>query len=295
MSDVLSAPAPAPGEAPSPAPAAPAPAPTAPAPAPFSALTAPPTPAPPSPTPSPETPTVVPDKFVVKGADGQIDHAATALKIASSYAGLEKRQGSGDVRPDTVDGYKVNVPDTLKDKVTAEALAKNESFKTFLGSMHAAGASQKVLDVAISEFLTGVTPDPAMQMAECVSTLRGIDGWRTSEEYEKQRGLAHNATRSFADKAGVKLDDIVSSGLANNPLFMRIMAAIGPEIAEDRGASPEAQAQIQGNLDTLMADPAYLNANHPKHATLMAQVEALTKQQVGQRPVGAGMSHTFKS
>jgi len=87
----------------------------------------------------------------------------------------------------------------------------------------------------------------------------------------------------------------VLAGIDNNPVLMRFLAAIGPEVAEDRGASPEAQAQIQSNLDTLMADPAYLNAQHPKHATLMAQVEALTKQQVGTRPVGAGMSHSFKS
>lgn len=210
---------------------------------------------------------------------------------------MEKRQGSGDVRPETVEGYKVNVPDTLKDKVNAESLAKDDSFKAFVGAMHAAGASQKVLDVAVSEFLTGggLAPDPAMLTATCVSTLKGVDGWKDQAGYDKHIAFAFSAAKSFADKAGVSMDEIAKSGLDNNPTFIRIMAAIGPEIAEDRGASPEAQAQIQGNLDTLMADPAYLNANHPKHATLMAQVDALTKQQVGQRPVGAGMSHSFKS
>lgn len=239
----------------------------------------------------------IPDKFIVKGADGQIDHAATALKLSGSYAGLEKRFGSGDVRPDTVDGYKVNVPDALKDKVDAATLVKNDAFKAFLGSMHAAGASQKVLDVAVSEFLTGggLAPDPAMQTATCVSTLKGVDGWKDQAGYDKHIAFAFTAAKSFAEKAGVSMDEIAKAGLDNNPTFIRIMAAIGPEIAEDRGASPEAQAQIQGNIDTLMADPAYLNANHPKHATIVAQVEALTKQQVGQRPVGAGMSHSFKS
>jgi hypothetical protein len=299
MSDVLNPPAPAPVEVPAAPPAAPATAPAAAAPAPASALTAPPAPAAasPSPAPAPEALPVIPDKFVVKDATGQVDHAATALKIAGSYAGLEKRQGSGEIRPETVEGYKVNVPEALKDQVSAETLGKDASFQTFLGAMHAAGASQKVLDVAVAEFLSngGHAPDPSMQMANCVSTLRKGDGWQTQAQYDAQIGLAFNATKSFAEKAGVSMDDIAKAGLNNNAAFIRIMAAIGPELAEDRGASPEAQAQIQGNLDTLMADPAYLNQNHPKHSTLVAQVETLTKQQVGQRSVAAGMSHTFKS
>ena len=201
------------------------------------------------------------------------------------------------MRPETVDGYKVNVPEALKDKVNGEALAKNESFKAFLGSMHAAGASQKVVDVAVSEFLTngGAAPDPAMVTANCVATLKGVDGWKDQAAYDKHIGFAHTAAKSFAEKAGVSMADLAAAGLDNNPTFIRIMAAIGPEIAEDRGASPEAQAQIQGNLDRLLADPAYLNDRDPKHASIVAQVEALTKQQVGQRPVGAGMAHSFRS
>jgi hypothetical protein len=185
----------------------------------------------------------IPDKFIVKGADGQIDHAATALKLSGSYAGLEKRFGSGDVRPDTVEGYKVNVPEALKDKVSVETLAGNDAFKAFLGSMHAAGASQKVLDVAVSEFLTGggLAPDPAMLTATCVSTLKGVDGWKDQAGIRQaHRAFAFSAAKSFADKAGVSMDEIAKSGLDNNPTFIRIMAAIGPEIAEDRGASPEA-------------------------------------------------------
>lgn len=201
------------------------------------------------------------------------------------------------MRPETVEGYKVNVPAALKDEVNVDLLAKDETFKSFLGAMHAAGASQKVLDVAVGEFLSGGghKSDPSMQMAECVSTLRGVDGWKDQSGYDKQIGFAFTATKSFAEKAGVSMDDIAKSGLNNNPAFIRIMAAIGPELAEDRGASPEAQAQIQSNLDTLMADPAYLDPHNPKHSTLVAQVDALTKQQVGQRPVGAGLSHSFKS
>jgi len=293
MSDVIdsSAPAPAPAApAPSPAPAAPAPAP---APAP-SALGAAAPSASPSPAPAPEAPPAVPDKFIVKDANGQVDHAATALKLSASYAGLEKRFGAGDVRPETAEGYKVNVPDAFKDK--ADALAKDESFKAVVAGAHAKGYSQAQLDFAVAEMLTGggMAADPAKRTAECIATLKSVDGWKTDGEYSQQVGHIRSAAKAFSEKAGVSVDEVLA-GIDNNPVLMRFLAAIGPEVAEDRGASPEAQAQIQANLDTLMADPAYLNDRHPKHATLVAQVEALTKQQVGARPVGAGMSHSFKS
>ena len=53
----------------------------------------------------------VPDKFLVKGQDGAIDHSATALKVATeAYSNLERRLGSGEAPPASVDGYKINVP-----------------------------------------------------------------------------------------------------------------------------------------------------------------------------------------
>jgi hypothetical protein len=237
----------------------------------------------------------IPEKFVVKGADGQIDHAATAKKVAEGYTGLEKRLGSGEAPPQTVDGYKVNVPETLKETINAEVLAKDEGFKGFMAKLHAAGASQKVVDAAVGELLTRGAAlrgaMPALDAADCTAQLRQEDGWKSDQEYEKQVGIAFNAGKQIFGKdfEGVLKD------YGNDPRIIRGLANIGKEMQEDRGPSPEAMQQIQENLDTLMASPAYLNANHPQHASTMAKVDALTKQQVGTRPVNGGMTRSFKT
>lgn len=194
-----------------------------------------------------------------------------------------------------MDGYKVNVPEALKDTLNADVLAKDEGFKGFMAKLHAAGASQKVVDAAVGELLTRGAAlrgaMPALDAADCEAQLKQEDGWKSDQEYAKQVGVAFNAGKQIFGKdfEGVLKD------YGNDPRIIRGLATIGKEMQEDRGPSPEAAQQIQDNLDTLMASPAYLNGNHPQHAATMAKVDALTKQQVGTRPVNGGMTRSFKT
>lgn len=192
-------------------------------------------------------------------------------------------------------GYKVNVPESLKGKVDADTLTKDEGFKGFLGKLHAAGASQKVVDAAVSEMLErGAALREAMPVlaaSECEAELRQQDGWKSDQEYGKQVGMAFNAGKQIFGK---DFDGILKD-YGNDPRVIRGLAGIGKEMAEDMPPSPEAQAQVQSSLDTLMNSPAYLNANDPQHASTVAKVDALTKQMAGTKPVGAGKSITFKT
>lgn len=194
-----------------------------------------------------------------------------------------------------MDGYKVNVPDTLKDKINSEDLAKDEGFKGFLGKLHAAGASQKVVDAAVAEMLDrGIKLRealPALEAADCEATLRQQDGWKSDGEYRQQIGLAFNAGKSIF---GGDFDGILKD-YGNDPRIIRGLATLGKEMEEDRGPSPEAQAQLSQSLEQLQSSPAYLNANDPQHANTVARVEALTKQLVGTRPVAGGKTISFKS
>ena len=51
--------------------------------------------------------TAIPDKFKVTAEDGSVDYKATVAKLSESYTGLEKRVGTGDIAPKSVDEYKV--------------------------------------------------------------------------------------------------------------------------------------------------------------------------------------------
>lgn len=187
------------------------------------------------------------------------------------------------------------MPQELAGKVDAEALSKDEGFKGFLGKLHAAGASQKVVDAAVATMLErGIAmreAQPALDAAECTATLRQQDGWKTDQEYQQQVGLAFNATKQIF---GTDFDAILKD-YGNDARFIRGMASIGREMEEDRGPSPEALQQLGANLDQLMASPAYTNPNDPKHAETVAKVTALTAQMTGNRPVASGKTMTFKS
>ena len=238
----------------------------------------------------------IPDKFVVKDAAGQIDHAATALKLArEGYLPLEKRLGSGDAPPQSIDGYKVNVPEAFKETVKAEELSNDPAFKDFLGKAHAAGLNQKQVDLVLGEFLDRSTKMqaalPQLAAADCEAELRQGDGWKTDEQYKQQVSTAFTAGKAIFGK---DFDGIVKD-YGNDPRLIRGLASIGKEMQEDMPASPEAQAQIQENLDQLMASKSYLNANDPQHAATMAKVSALTAKLAGQRPVQGGRTHSFKT
>jgi len=237
----------------------------------------------------------IPEKFLVKTATGEIDHAATALKIAQAYSPLEKRMGGGDAPPQSAEGYKVNVPEALAEKISAEDLGKSEDFKGFLGKMHELGLSQKQLDGVTAELLERSMKlqevAPAMAAADCEATLRQVEGWGSDNEYRQQIRSAFTAGKQIF---GADFDALVQD-YGNDPRFVRGLATIGKEMAEDMQPSPEAQAQMQDNIDSLMASNAYLNANDPQHAATVAKVSALTTKLVGNRPVGSGKTLSFHS
>lgn len=208
---------------------------------------------------------------------------------------MEKRLGGGDAPPAAVDGYKVNVPEAFKDKVSAEDLAKTPGVQALLKDLHASGASQKVVDAAVASLMREGAAireaAPVMAAADCTAELRQAEGWKTDAEYQQQVSTAFNAGTAIFGK---DFDGLVKD-YGNDPRFIRGLANIGKEMQEDMPASPEAQAQLQENLDQLMSSPAYLNANDPQHQATMARVDALTKKVAGTRPVSGGRSHSFRT
>jgi len=233
----------------------------------------------------------IPEKFLVKNAAGEIDYQATALKLAADgYKPLERRLGSGDARPVKVEDYQVKVPEALADRINAEQLSQDEGFRSFLAKMHEAGASQSVVDTAVAELLSRGTAmreaGPAIKQAECVATLREIDGWKTEGEFQRNMTAAYRAAeRVFGNELQGMLETY-----GNDPKFVQAMAKLWPEMAEDSGASAEAQAQMVQTVESLMADPAYLNDRHPQHRSIVARVQAMQEQMTRGRSIERGLS-----
>jgi hypothetical protein len=237
----------------------------------------------------------VPEKFIVKTASGETDHAATALKVSEAYGHLEKRFGGGDAPPADATSYKVNVPEALGEKIKAEELASNSGFKDFMAKAHGVGLTQKQFDVVTADFLERSLAlkeaGPVLDQASCEADLRQAEGWKSDGEYKAQVGRAWHAGQSIFGK---DFEGIVKD-YGNDARLIRGLASIGREMQEDMSASPEAQAQIQDSLETLMNSPSYLNGNDPQHTATMAKVTALTQQIAGNKTVTQGKTHSFKT
>jgi len=226
-----------------------------------------------------------------------IDWEATARNSEKGRQHLETRLGSGDGPPATAADYKINLSAELAEKVDAEELAKSADFKTMQTNLHALGLNQKQMDGVVSELigqgLKMQAEAPSMAEAECVATLRQVDGWKSEAEYQSKMGAAFRTVKAFAGSP--ENEQAILQRYGNDPLMCQVLAKIGAELTEDRQASPEAMAQVQESMDQLMNHASYLNPNHPQHADTVAKVEALTARQVGNRPVGTGKTMSFKT
>ena len=192
------------------------------------------------------------------------------------------------------------MPAALAEKIKGDELAKSDDFKGFLGKLHAAGASQKVVDTAVAELLErGMRMQntmPVMAAAEAEAALR--TRWKADgEERASDAVYTQRVQRAFqAGKAyaGEDFEGILKD-YGNDPRIVSMLANVGAELQEDHQPSPEAQAQLQENLDTLMASKAYLNDRDPQHAAVFAKVTALQEKLVGKKEVATGRTMSFKS
>jgi hypothetical protein len=258
------------------APAAPAAAPAAAAPAPASVLASGAASAPsgsPAAAPSAEEPHAwVPEKHRVFGEDGKtLNIEASARKVAEAHGHLEKRLGSGDVPPKTAAEYKVNVPEALADKIKADDLAKADTFKSFLDKAHAAGMSQKQVDVMVGDFLerSMALQSGVKQLTEQEASAKLRETWKTDAEFKAGVEQAFRAGKAYA---GADFDGILDD-YGNDPRIVRMLAAVGKELAEDTSAPAGAQAGNQADVESLTKSKAYMDASHPDHLATKQKVQ----------------------
>lgn len=107
-------------------------------------------------------------------------------------------------------------------------------------------------------------------------------------------GQAYNAKIAIADRAlsyygseGL-IDTIKASGLGRNPDFIKFMAQIGAEHAEEIGIDKSGQSvatakDLQSQINKAQQDPAYLDGTHPQHRMAVERVELLFRQLTNNR------------
>ncbi|MDX3986913.1 MAG: hypothetical protein QHC88_16820 [Achromobacter sp.] len=227
----------------------------------------------------------IPEKFRVTKEDGAFDLDASARKLADNYANLEKRVGTGDLPPKEVGEYKVEPPETMGDYKAGE----DPSMQAFLADAHKAGLTQGQLDVVMKHHFEG-----AQKMAQGFQTLDQQQAteqlqqvWGKDEkEFRRNAGLAHVATSAAIERAGLTMEQVEQAGLGNNPVFLRMMSALGAEFQEDAGPGKTSfRAFGEDDVQKLMLSDAYKNTRHPEHEKVSAQVRGYYERKHGTQAV----------
>ena len=235
----------------------------------------------------------LPEKYRVAKDGGEIDLEASAKKVAEGYAHLSQRLGAGDVPPKS--------PDEYAPKVEAEGFNWDEfkadpRMQSFLKGAHAKGVTNDQLSFILGEYAdiapTLVEGSRALTAEDCNAALAQV--WKTPAEQTEGVRHAYRAAETFASKIGLTYDDIEAAGLGNNPLFIRLMAAIGPELGED--SSPNTSGMSSGMSDedfnTQTADLrnqlAQMPVSDKRRPAVQQKLDALYAKRYGTKPQQLG-------
>lgn len=229
------------------------------------------------------TPDFIPEKYRVTKEDGSLDIDASSRKLADGYGELAKRFGSGDAAPKTAGEYAVVVPDALKEAVGD--INTDPMFTQFRDDMHGLGLSQKQFDGVMSRYfeLAPKLAGGAAQLStdSAVADLR--QKWPDEGEFKKQIGLSYQAADTIAKAAGMTYEDIDKAGLGNNPTFIKLMAAIGPEFSEGAPINNATGSTFasEDSIKELMMSEANTNLKHPQHKATRAKIDAFYARKYG--------------
>lgn len=229
----------------------------------------------------------IPEKYRVMKEDNTLDLEASSRKLADAYTAAEKRIGGGDIPPNSAEEYTVAVPDAFKESFDPKA---DEGFKAFAGKMHALGLTQKQMDGVMAQYFEMapqlVAGAAILDATAAKTTLE--KAWAPHGGFDHQIRNAYQGASVIAQKAGIPVDEIMApNALGNNVHFLRMMAAIAPEFAEDNssGGTSMGGPSTEEQINELMMGEAYRNPKHPDHEKVSQRVKAWFEKKHGTQAV----------
>lgn len=205
----------------------------------------------------------VPDKFKVTTEDGSVDYKATVAKLTESYSYLEKKVGTGDVAPKSVDEYKIE-----REDFDFETFKADESNKAFLSEAQKQGITNKQLDFLIQEY--------DKRAVDLVSTSSQFDTDQTVQSLQQEWGSNYESNIFSAIKAaksaGLTEEQINDPTIGNNVAIIKALSYFGSQMTEDKPVT--SGTAVQTDVQSLMRSEAFFNPKHPDHKSVKAQVDA---------------------
>lgn len=209
----------------------------------------------------------VPEKYHVKKEDGSFDVEAMLRKADEARSALEKRMGSGGIRPKDPAEYKMpDMPEALKEVKLDTA--------NFAKKAHDLGLSQEQYAGVMGEYLNLlpnlVQGQVQVQSQEVVAQLTELWG----ESAKANFSGAFTVANRVAEKMGIPFSE-VEAAVGNNAMALRILASFADEVSEDKTPAAANNALPAGfNIEAAIVSEAYTNSAHPEHKKVTSQVNA---------------------
>ena len=207
--------------------------------------------------------TAIPEKFKVVSEDGSVDYKATVAKLSDSYSYLEKKVGTGEVAPKSVDEYKIE-----REGFSFEDFKADESNQQFLSEAHKHGITNKQLDFLLSEY--------DKRAVDLVSNNSQFDTDTTIQSLQSEWGSNYesnifSAIRA-AKSAGLTEEQINNPSIGNNVDVIKVLSYFGSQIAEDKPINNG--TAVNTDITSLMRSEAFFDPKHPDHKSVKAQIDS---------------------
>ena len=181
-------------------------------------------------------------------------------------------------RPETIEGYQFrdpeNIPENVEYNKEAEHWWKHKAFELGLSPEKA----QKVLD-EFNEFSFSGAKAQLEDKQKTIDELKREWG----NKYERNEAVAKQAINKFAGEQAIK--ELIETNLGNNPGLMKMFAKIGESMLEDSvlknpnlPSMRKTPVEIRHEINEIMANPAYMDAQHINHKILVDKVHQLNKE-----------------
>lgn len=223
----------------------------------------------------------IPEKFRVKNDAGEYDHQAMLRKVDEHRSALEKRMGTGDIRPKTAAEYKMPEGEAFKALQIDEAQAT-----AFKEKAHGWGLTQTQYEAVMNEWATlapGLVNAGQQQTTEsAVAALK--EAWKG--DYDANIKESYAAAVRVGQAAGFTFEE-VEQAIGNNPVAIRMFGALAKEMRED--ATP---AAANGGTNSPQSREAYVAANwkaysdptHPEHKVVTEHANRLSQREAARAP-----------
>ena len=188
----------------------------------------------------------IPEKYRVTKDDGTLDPAASVPKLAQAYKELVQKMVAGESPPADADAYDVK---ELPHGLRFEDLKKDEKLAGWLKGAHAKGMSNAQVQHVFEGLAEYMVAEQSFTAEEAIAELRQV--WTTEADFAQNAQRAWRAAGVIAPRIGLSQADF-DRQYGNDPVIVRLMAAFGAEMAEDRNVGA-GDTPNPGDFDTQVA------------------------------------------